>query len=170
MNDESEMRASRVRVSKTGRAVALTVGVLAALGLVVVLLIYIQMLLQSRHDQNLGQANEAAARAQATADAQTFYRNLIPAAEAAPLTKAEIQKLSRQQRGINASAPVETTGADVVAFRVYEVYIIPGGFGGGEGTVTQCYSATLPLPHASTPTVLQATQCPSPASFGTATG
>jgi len=134
-------------------------GILAALALALVVVFWISLGVQQHGYQQDAQRNMAAATTKASAGAVAFFGSLRASAETAPLTAAGVRALGRRE-GVFASPPVTHEGSVVVSFEVSRAYAEPGSFGGGEGDVGLCYTATMPIAPATTPTAtLRQTSC-----------
>ena len=124
------------------------VAVLSAVALAVVVVLWIVLAAQNHSHDDTTRANQSAATAKASATAQSFYRDLLTAESAGPITPTQLRTLSRQNPGVTAHDPVDGDGVVLVDFRVWGTYVQAGGFGPGQESVIQCYRATLLKPGA----------------------
>lgn len=143
------------------RAGFVLLGILAALGLVVVAGLFIGFEVQQHGFQEKAQSNKAAATTRAAADAEAFYRDLLAATRTvSPTQSREIHALGLRH-AVLAGPPVVRHGSIVVAFRAEQGFAEPGLLGGSQDTVLLCYTATVPIAPATTPAAtLSRTACP----------
>lgn len=150
------------RAAQGVRAFALGVGILAALGLVVIMVLIIGVMWQEHDFRQTAQRNEAAATSKASAAAQAFDQELIESARSAAPTSSQVRALGARY-GVRAGSPVVEGGSVVVTFRVEKVYWEPSYFGGDNGTVELCYRAAVPIAPATSPVAtLQPVNCAEP--------
>ena len=136
------------------------VGILAALGLVVIALVVVGLEVRQHHDRQATQRNESAATSQVSARAQAFYHDLTDSAKTAAPTQSQIQALLMRDKVV-ARPPFLENGSVRVTFSARMVYVEPGFYGGTQDTVELCYRATVPIAPATTPAAtLQEITCP----------
>lgn len=134
--------------SSVVRSAFAVLAVLSALAFAAVVVLWIMLGAQSHRYTDITKANQSAATVKANTQAQSFYRSLLTAEAAGPLTTARLWSMTHAAgvAGVAARAPIDGTGVVHVDYRVSAVYVEAGGFGGGSGMVQQCYQATLPKP------------------------
>lgn len=140
--------------------VSVLIAIFAAIGLVIVVALFIGLEVQKHDFQQQAQNNEAAATAKATAEVETFYRDLLTAAKTGTPTQSQIHVLGGRNRVI-AGPSVVRDGSIVVAVRVQPVWDVPTMFGADTDIVALCYTASVPVAPATTPPpALRRTACP----------
>lgn len=160
MNSQPEGVRRDVQVPAGARTAFKVLGILAALGLVAVAAVIFGVVRQAHDFRQIAQSNKSAAAAQASANAQAFYRDLVAAAKTAVPTQSQVHALSERDR-VGAGPPLVEDGSVVVTIAAQQGYTIPQYFEGGHGTVRLCYRAALPIAPATTPAaVLRQIACP----------
>jgi hypothetical protein len=136
------------------------IGVLAGLGLVALVALFISLKVQQHGYDETTQKNMTTATSEASANAQAFYQSLRTTAESESLTSSEVRALAQRSHVITRP-PATHDGSVVVEFGAFESYVEAGTFEGGDETVRLCYIATLPLAPATTPgATLREVSCP----------
>lgn len=130
------------RVPVGTRTVFKVVGVLACLGLVVLLALYAQLAWTHRHDQQTADANAAAATRKEIAQAQAFDAAVRRVAQGGQLTAQQLALMAKG-KGIVPSPPAREGSVTTVEFRSVMVYQGLPGYEGNSAVSELCYRDVL---------------------------
>jgi hypothetical protein len=158
--DQSAATGPRDGVPPRARRAFKVFSALASLGLVAVVALVVDIVVQQHGFQTTANRNKIDATSLASAKAQTFYRDLVANAAAGPLSPSEVQALGLRDR-VAATAPVTQGDSLIVKFQAGMIYAEPGYLGGSQEDVELCYIATLPAASGTTAASLRQTVCPS---------
>lgn len=118
------------------------------------------MQIQQHEFRQETQSDRALAVAQASTNAEAFYRDFVAASKSATPTRNLMITLS-QRYAVAAGSPAVRNGSIVLTFEAQQGYAEPNLFGGSHGTVQLSYTVSVPMAPATVPApALRQATCP----------